>query len=103
MITLFILSTFFRLNIGMGHRVNTTVTKRTKGLKTSHKSTIIESEEDQVIKISKLDTEDVLSSLGVFPSYSVLFREAHSAIFSDNGPLSVSTRHFIALSVSTTS
>ena len=85
----------------MGHRVNTIVTKRTIGFKTSSDLKDIpevtetnrpETESPAV----KLETEAVLSRLAVFPSYSVLFRDAQSAIFADNGPLPVSTRHYIA-------
>jgi len=79
----------------MGHRVNTTKTKRTIGLKKNSTKLPSVIEEDN-FKISKLETEDVLSRLGDFPNYSVLFREAHAAIFSETGPLPVSTRHYIA-------
>ena len=84
----------------MGHRVNTAKTKRTIGLKKTTTKLPSVIEEDN-FKISKLETEDVLSRLGDFPNYSVLFREAHAAIFSETGPLPVSTRHYIAFLVRT--
>ena len=95
----------------MGHRVNTVVTKRTIGFKISSDQKdipeVAETNKQSLLRpverpqeVVKLETEAVLSRLTVFPSYSVLFREAQSAIFADNGPLPVSTRHYIAWMVS---
>ena len=95
----------------MGHRVNTVVTKRTIGFKISSDQKdipeVTETNKQSLLRpverpqeVVKLETEAVLSRLTVFPSYSVLFREAQSAIFADNGPLPVSTRHYIAWMVS---
>lgn len=88
----------------MGHRVNTIVTKRTIGFKTSSDLKDIpevtetikpETERPEEVTV-KLETEAVLLRLAAFPSYSVLFRDAQTAIFADNGPLPVSNRHYIA-------
>ena len=95
----------------MGHRVNTVVTKRTIGFKISSDQKdipeVTETNKQSLLRpverpqeVVKLETEAVLSRLTVFPSYSVLFREAQSAIFADKGPLPVSTRHYIAWMVS---
>ena len=92
----------------MGHRVNTIVTKRTIGFKTSSDLKDIpevtetikpETERPEEVTV-KLETEAVLLRLAAFPSYSVLFRDAQTAIFADNGPLPVSNRHYIAWMVS---
>ena len=68
----------------MGHKVNSNVIKTTVGFK----------EEEDV-----LATDDVLSTLQFFPSYSVLFKDAHSHLLAENGPLPVPYRHFIAIMV----
>lgn len=95
----------------MGHRVNNiTVTKRTFGFKISSdlkdipevtetnkpETDIPEAKRPEEVTV-KLEAEAALSRLAVFPSYDVLFRDAQSAIFADNGPLPVSTRHYIAM------
>ena len=98
----------------MGHRLNTSKSKRSIRFKTNSSPlpSLTEADEDIitntdnteadtfVIETIELDTEEVLASLGLFPNYNVLFREAHGAIFSENGPLPVYTRHYIALLVS---
>eukprot|EP00092_Neocalanus_flemingeri_P002636 GFUD01002823.1.p1 GENE.GFUD01002823.1~~GFUD01002823.1.p1 ORF type:complete len:395 (+),score=49.65 GFUD01002823.1:48-1232(+) len=66
----------------MGHRINTNVTKTTIGFK-----------QDE----NRLDSEDFLSTLQFFPVYSSLFKNAHSHLLSENGPLPVFHRHFIAI------
>ena len=68
----------------MGHRINSNVTKTTIGFKQEE---------------TNLDTEDLLSALQFFPAYGALFKDAHSHILSENGPLPVSHRHFIAIMV----
>ena len=68
----------------MGHRINSNVTKTTIGFK----------QDD-----NRLDTEDLLSTLQFFPAYGLLFKDAHSHILSENGPLPLSHRHFIAIMV----
>ena len=100
----------------MGHRVNTTITKRTIGFKLQPAvvaprfvSPVREEEEEgrprEVAAVAReagaLGTEEVVARLGlVFPGYGALFRSAHAAIFSDTGPLPEATRHYIALMVS---
>ena len=103
----------------MGHRVNTTITKRTIGFKLQPAavaprfvSPVREEEEEEgegrpreVATVAReagaLGTEEVVARLGlVFPGYGALFRSAHAAIFSDTGPLPEATRHYIALMVS---
>jgi len=66
----------------MGHRINSNVTKTTIGFKQEE---------------TNLATEDLLSALQFFPAYGALFKDAHSHILSENGPLPVSHRHFIAI------
>ena len=64
----------------MGHRASTTVSPPKPG--------------------SGRDTgEELISPLALLPSYSVLFRDTQTAIFSESGPLPIPTRHFIALMV----
>ena len=100
----------------MGHRVNTTITKRTIGFKLQPAavaprfvSPVREEEEEgrprEAATVAReagaLGTEEVVARLGlVFPGYGALFRSAHAAIFSDTGPLPEATRHYIALMVS---
>ena len=102
----------------MGHRVNTTITKRTIGFKLQPAavaprfvSPVREEEEEEegrpreaaavAREAGALGTEEVVARLGlVFPGYGALFRSAHAAIFSDTGPLPEATRHYIALMVS---
>ena len=43
--------------------------------------------------------ELLISPLALLPSYSVLFRDTQTAIFSESGPLPIPTRHFLALMV----
>lgn len=65
----------------MGHRASTTVSPPKPG--------------------SGRDTgEELISPLALLPSYSVLFRDTQTAIFSESGPLPIPTRHFIALMAS---
>jgi len=66
----------------MGHRVISNVTKTTIGFKADD---------------NHLATEDLISTLKFFPTYGVLFKDAHSHLLSENGPLPVSHRHFIAI------
>jgi len=73
----------------MGHRVNATISKQSK--LSSTKSSGVES------SVPSLDSKDVLSSMSSLPGYSVLYREAQTAIFSDSGALPVHTRHYIAM------
>lgn len=86
----------------MGHRVNATISAQ----KVNYTSSAIKSkslEQSGVIgdrENSILDTKDVLCSMSILPRYSVLFTEAHNAIFSDSGPLPVYSRHYIAMMVS---
>ena len=68
----------------MGHRVISNVTKTTIGFKADN---------------NHLATEDLISTLQFFPTYGVLFKDAHSHLLSENGPLPVSHRHFIAIMV----
>ena len=68
----------------MGHRVISNVTKTTIGFKAEN---------------NQLATEDLISTLQFFPKYGVLFKDAHSHLLSENGPLPVSHRHFIAIMV----
>ena len=101
----------------MGHRVNTTITKRTIGFKLQPAavaprfvSPVREEEEEEgrpreaaavAREAGALGTEEGVARLGlVFPGYGALFRSAHAAIFSDTGPLPEATRHYIALMVS---
>ena len=102
----------------MGHRVNTTITKRTIGFKLQPAavaprfvSPVREDEGEgegrprEAAAVAReagaLGTEEVVARLGlVFPGYGALFRAAHAAIFSDTGPLPEATRHYIALMVS---
>ena len=72
----------------MGHRASVTVTKTTIGFTTGGG-----------VPEVKPTTEDLISPMSAVPSYSVLFKDTHTAIFSESGPLTIPTRHFIALLV----
>lgn len=77
----------------MGHRASIKVTRTTIGFKTAPRAQA--ESEDEV----KPRTEDLISPLSALPTYSVLFKDTQTAIFAESGPLSIPTRHFIALLV----